>query len=242
MNNVYTAPHSPKASEPTSATSTTQNRALPTAAMATTPAVSSASTQPTETRRSIDQRVSEQPSSFPTASQPAVNTPTSAAQTTESTSSRTEDTSDKKKHGLAGLAAGAASAIGLHKGSHQGTTATASQSTGDDVPPARSGHSVSPTGDHAPLSSTNAATAPSATENKPVRAVDQAKTKAENLVASSVPSSSTASNHVDSAPSPVVTRAPHATEPTVSHTTTSLSGLNLGAPIGGASAVYSPGE
>jgi hypothetical protein len=73
--------------------------------------------------------------------------------------------------------------------------------------------------------------------------VEQVKTKAENLVASAVPSSSTASKHVDSAAAQSSSAPVARSEPNVGHTTSSLAGLNLGAPIGAASsATYNSGE
>lgn len=255
MNNVYTAPHAPKVSEPTAPTSPpTQSRTLPTSGVVSSPVAPSTSTQTTESRRSIDQRVPEQTSHVQTlASQPAVNTTSSADKSatsvsnTTSPSSRTEDATDKK-HGLAAVAASAASAIGLHKGSHQGSTASASTHQTGDVPPvARSGATASQTDDHhAPSSSTHAAPSTtntsSTTQNKP-SAVEQVKTKAENLVASAVPGSSTASKHVDSASTQSASAPVARSEPSVGHTTSSLAGLNLGAPIGAASsATYNSGE
>jgi hypothetical protein len=246
MNNVYTAPHAPKPTEPAASLPVTQKSALP-SAVAATPVAPSTSTQPTESRRSLDQRVPESTHVQSLAAQPAVNTTTTAtadkplSSNTTSPTSRTEDTTEKK-HGLAAVAASAASAIGIHKGSHQGTPAASQSQTGDVPPSARSGVNASQTGDHAPLSSTHAPASTSTGESK----VEQVKTKAEQLVASAVPGSSTGSKHVASTSGSQRVEsasAPVAREAGVQHATTGLAGLNLGAPIGGAqSTTYNSGE
>lgn len=246
MNNVYTAPHAPKPTEPAATSPVTQKSALP-SAVAASPVAPSTSTQPTESRRSLDQR----PESAHTQSlavQPAVNTTTSSSTdrplsaNTTSPTSRTEDTSEKK-HDLAAVAASAASAIGIHKGSHQGTS-TASQQTGDVPPSARSGVTTAQTGDHAPASATHAPASSSTSTGE--SKVEQVKTKAEQLVASAVPGSSTGSKHVDSTSGSQRVEsasAPVAREAGVQHATTGLAGLNLGAPIGGAqSTTYNSSE
>lgn len=240
MNNIYTAPHAPKEAEPVAAaTSSQQTHASPVAVASSTEARKSIDQE--SARRSLDQSSTEKPVSSTAAAAPASTvSSTSDAAVNQST----DESTDKKKHGLAGLAASAASAIGIHKGSHQASSTSSAaassapqQQTGG-APVARSEPTttVGQTGDLAPLASTHGATASShvstTTENKETKAaqvVDQVKTKAENLVASNVPGSSTSARHVES-------------DSGVAHATTGLSGLNLGAPIGGSAAAYVPGK
>lgn len=230
MNNIYTAPHAPKEAEPVVASPQSQTRALPvTAAVPTT----------TETRKSIDEPSTEKPVSSAQTTDSAVPSQTtttttnaSALPSSPSTTLNThtvESDSTDKKHGLAGLAASAAAAVGIHsKGNHQTSSSSATQPQAGDAPvTARSDH-AGQTGDHYDARDT-AAVGGEKKESKAQQVVDEVKTKAQTLVASDVPGSSTSSRGVEA-------------DAGVKHATGGLTGLNLGAPIGGASSAYSPGE
>jgi hypothetical protein len=233
MNNVYTAPHAPKESERVLSPAPTMTHALP---VVSSPTQTRKSIEEDSTDRSVPTTTSAQTSAVPVAAPVTHEQSTSA--TTTNNHSTDESSDEKKKHGLAGLAATAASAIGIHKGTHQSSSASyaetsaSTQQTGD-VPVARSAV-AGQTGDHAlpshgvTSSSTHASTTEQK-ENKASQVVEQVKTKAENLVASGVPGSSTSSRGVEA-------------DSGVKHATTGLVGLNLGAPIGGSSATYTPGK
>ncbi|KAJ9119550.1 hypothetical protein QFC22_003259 [Naganishia vaughanmartiniae] len=211
MNNVYTAPHAPKPSEPLSPASASS--VVPSAQPAQ--AVPQTSTQ-TASRQSLD-RDSTSVASAPTSAQiPSSTTNANVAQDTTSETTTT-DKSDKK-HGLAALAAGAASAIGIKKASHghDQSKDTSIRSTSDDV-------SRAPASAHTP-----AVAAESATRS------NIASSNETSVPASSSPLTSTnaqvTSKHVTNDVPAATAHASHST----TTTSTSLAGLSLGAPIGGA--------
>ncbi|GHJ86751.1 hypothetical protein NliqN6_3153 [Naganishia liquefaciens] len=244
MNNVYTAPHAPKEAEPVASSPQSQPKTLPVSAAAAVPST-------TESRKSVDEPSSEKPvapapsaapvgtapssapatdSAVPPSQTATTSTNTSALPTSPSTSDNNhtaESDSTDKKHGLAGLAASAAAAVGIHsKGNHQTSSTRATQPQTGDVPvEATSGH-VGQTGDRY-VARDAVAAGDEKKESKAEQVVDEVKTKAQTLVASDVPGSSTSSRGVEA-------------DAGVQHASTGLAGLNLGAPIGAAATVYSP--